>query len=94
MGIYRKERQLLEAKKRLEEMNSDSAESWYHHHFYEYKTLSANIVLARGMVESALARKESRGAHQRIDYSEKNDTQFKKSTNAVFLNNSICIEFN
>lgn len=42
-------------------MNSDSAESWYHHHFYEYKTLSANIVLARGMVESALARKESRG---------------------------------
>lgn len=94
MGIYRKERQLLEAKKRLEAMNNDTAESWYHHHFYEYKTLSANILLARGMVESALARKESRGAHQRIDYSEKNDTQFKKSTNAVFLNNSICIEFN
>lgn len=74
-------------------MNNDSAESWYHHHFYEYKTLSANIVLARGMVESALARKESRG-HIRESIIVKNDTQFKKSTNAVFLNNSICIEFN
>ncbi|WP_405111002.1 FAD-dependent oxidoreductase [Paenibacillus sp. FSL K6-1217] len=94
MGIYRKERPLLEAKKRLEEMKNETADSGYHHDFYEYITLSANILVARVMVESALARKESRGAHQRLDYSEKNDKQFKKSTNAVFLNNRICIDFN
>lgn len=94
MGIYRNERQLLEAKKRLEDMENETEDSWYHHDFYEYQTLSANILLARAMVESALARKESRGAHQRTDYGEKNDEQFKKSTNAISLNNSIYIDFN
>jgi len=94
MGIYRKERDLLEAKKRLEELQNLPEGAWYHHNFYEHQTLAANILLARAMVESALERKESRGAHQRTDYGEKNDNQFKKSANAIWVNNRISVSFN
>lgn len=93
MGIYRKERELLEAKKRLMEMQKVAADSGYHIHFYDNKTLTANILLARAMVECALERKESRGAHQRMDYCEKNDEHFKKTTKVRFVDKAISVDF-
>ncbi|WP_379129648.1 FAD-binding protein [Paenibacillus sp. sgz500958] len=93
MGIYRKERDLLSAQKRLEEMRSEAEDFCYHHHFYENQTLSANILLAKAMVECALERKESRGAHQRTDYCERNDKHFKRPTDVIFENKNISVAF-
>ncbi|WP_151732825.1 FAD-binding protein [Paenibacillus tengchongensis] len=93
MGIYRKERELLGARRRLAELEQRAAEARHPYSYYEDRTLYANLLLAKAMVESALERKESRGAHQRTDFSEKNDRQFKKPTNARVAGGSITVDF-
>ena len=65
MGIYRLESQLKEA---LENLNNIKTNDNY------YKTL---ILLAKACLMSAINRKESRGAHQRIDYPDR-DEDFEK----------------
>ncbi|GAA0389053.1 FAD-dependent oxidoreductase [Paenibacillus motobuensis] len=93
MGIYRKERELLKAKKRLEAMREEAGRVRHPCRFYETRTLDANLLLALAMVESALERKESRGAHQRTDFAEKNDGRFKKSSSALYDNKTVNIAF-
>ena len=62
--------------------------------YYECKRISAMILLAKCMIMSALERKESRGAHQRVDYQESDDKNYLKSTIAKYdVNKGVNIEF-
>ncbi|MBQ8305408.1 MAG: FAD-binding protein [Blautia sp.] len=51
------------------------------------------LLLARAILLSALSRRESRGAHTRTDYPERDDKQFRKTTAARFVNGEIQIGF-
>ena len=51
------------------------------------------VLLGRAMLECALARKESRGAHFRTDYPEREDRLFRKTTVAVCRDGTVSVSF-
>lgn len=51
------------------------------------------VLLGRAMIQSALARHESRGAHYRSDYPQRDDDQFHKTTIATYDGHGISISF-
>lgn len=51
------------------------------------------IALGRAMLLSALARRESRGAHTRSDFPRRDDGQYRKTTVAALRNGEITISF-
>jgi succinate dehydrogenase / fumarate reductase flavoprotein subunit len=56
--------------------------------------LAGNLpLLGRAMIMSALAREESRGAHLRSDFPERNDVDFCKTTVAVYDGENISVRF-
>ena len=77
LGIVRSEAEIKDGLSRLEEMKGTVAEPRYQ--------------LARAMLLSAENRKESRGAHYRIDYPDTDDI-YRKTTVATYSNGAIDIE--
>lgn len=81
MGIVRREETLGRGAEKLQELaqtlrrgkdpRTDAAQQLQ---------LQRRVELAAAMVESARARKESRGAHWRTDYPARDDVQFQKTT--------------
>ena len=60
----------------------------------EIRKLSGTLpLLGCAMLESALARKESRGAHWRADYPQRNDAVYCKTTVAHWNGQHIAISF-
>ena len=60
----------------------------------EIRKLSGTLpLLGCAMLESALARKESRGAHWRADYPQRNDAVYCKTTMAHWNGQHIAISF-
>ena len=68
LPIIRNEQDMLTAKAELEELIHSSNAAAEHR----------RLMLALAMVKSALNRKESRGAHKRSDYPDRNDEDFRK----------------
>ncbi|MDL2246296.1 FAD-binding protein [Methanobrevibacter sp. OttesenSCG-928-K11] len=60
---------------------------------YENINFKNQCLLAKALIESAIARKESRGAHTRSDFPETNDKDYKKTTIARYNGKSIDIHF-
>jgi len=83
LGIVRNESQLQDALNQLQQLANER----------NYNIRERNrLQLAKGMLLSALARKESRGAHYREDYPDK-DEQFRKVTVCSCENDTVNISF-
>ena len=81
MGIYRHENDLINALDELDDLNNHEIDAGGN--YYDYVKIKSLLRLAKACVLSALKRKESRGAHQRLDY-PKSDEAYEKMT---------CIDF-
>lgn len=82
-GIYREEAPLREACDKVAELRQRYHNLAIEDHSMVFNTqlfqaleLGAMLQIGEAMVHAALARRESRGAHQRLDFPERDDTQF------------------
>ena len=82
-GIYRQEGLLVEASAKLRELQERSEDVTLDDHSHTFNTelqsaleLGFMLDVAESIVECALQRKESRGAHQRTDYPARDDRNF------------------
>ena len=91
MGIYRNEETLREAMGQIEQLENEKIYS--HESYYEYVLIKSLIHLSKAFLISAINRKESRGAHQRIEYPEKSD-KYRKTTVIQEKNNEMIVSFN
>ena len=77
-GLKQAEIELNDLEEKTKDMNVPSFKE-YNDGLVTALEVISMIKLAKLIVQSALLRKESRGAHYRIDYPEKNDTEYLKS---------------
>jgi succinate dehydrogenase / fumarate reductase flavoprotein subunit len=87
VGIFRKEPALLEAKEKIQELKRrflrigiKQKDLFFNNEFIQYWELEGMLHLAEVIVEGALARKESRGSHFRLDYPERDDDHWLRHT--------------
>jgi len=87
VGIFRKESDLQRAKekikelkKRLQGVGMKQRTLPFNYEFIQYWELEGMLDLAEVIVEGALARKESRGSHFRLDYPERDDRNWLRHT--------------
>ncbi len=85
-GPVREEASLLEALKKIDRLSAESRnldlnqEIIFNRQVLDAVELNLMLPAARALVSSALERRESRGAHLRADYPERNDRQFRCHT--------------
>ena len=75
VSIIRDEASLMKANRRLEELYSALVPGRNPLVYYQVLNM---LTVARVVVQAALWRKESRGAHYRADYPERDDLQWQK----------------
>lgn len=87
VGIFRQEKGLLAARSKIEELKErfkhiklTHKELAYNFELVQYFDLESMLNLAGMIVEGALARKESRGSHYRLDYPKRDDQNWLMHT--------------
>nr|VFJ42263.1 MAG: succinate dehydrogenase subunit A [Candidatus Kentron sp. FW]VFJ50011.1 MAG: succinate dehydrogenase subunit A [Candidatus Kentron sp. FW] len=87
VGIYRTEEgmrktceKIADLRKRFANISLHDTSSVYNTNRLQALELDAMLMAAQCMAEGGLARKESRGAHQRLDFTERDDANFLKHT--------------
>lgn len=80
MGLIRSEKGLNAALAGVDELAEESRSLCGDGEAVEPALLRNQLTLGRAMLLSALARRESRGAHQRADFPQRNDAAFARTT--------------
>ena len=99
VGIVRKEKELQSAlsdikdlQKEFELMGLGDRSRVYNTNLVEFIKFKNTLELGESILESALKREESRGAHFRIDF-PKMDENFKKESVSQRIDDSLCVDF-
>ncbi|AZV46721.1 fumarate reductase (quinol) flavoprotein subunit [Nautilia sp. PV-1] len=100
VGVFREEATMLEAKEKLKELRKrykniklDDKGKLYNTDLQEAIELGHMLDYAMFIVEGAINRKESRGAHYREDYPKRDDEQFLKHTFAYLKDDEVEVEY-
>jgi succinate dehydrogenase / fumarate reductase flavoprotein subunit len=87
VGIFRKESALLASKEKIKELKKrflkiglNQKDLPFNNEFIQYWELEGMLQVAETIVEGALARKESRGSHFRVDYPNRDDEHWLRHT--------------
>lgn len=90
-GIYRSEdtltstcEKIVEVRDRYKDVMLEDKSSVFNTDLFQVLELGAMIECAQTVVVSALERKESRGAHQRLDHVKRDDVKYLKHSMAFF----------
>jgi succinate dehydrogenase / fumarate reductase flavoprotein subunit len=99
-GVFRTEELMREGLNKIQELQQqysqiylDDKGSCWNTEIVEALELRSLMVVGRMILESALNRQESRGAHFREDYPERDDTNFLKHTMAYYSPAGIDLQY-
>ncbi len=84
-GLAEADAKIVELLDRYKNINLADKSQWANTSFAFARQLENMLHLSRVVVGGAAARDESRGAHYKPDFPERNDTQFLKTTKAAFV---------
>ncbi len=100
VGIFRKESDLLSARMKAVELKQKVGKVGlkqrslgFNYELIQYLDLEGMVQLAGVIIEGALARKESRGSHFRIDYPERDDRNWLRHTLAFHTSDGPRLEY-
>jgi len=83
-GLKLADQKIVELIERYDKVNLADKSQWANTSFAFARQLKNMLELSRVVVQGALLRDESRGAHYKPDFAERNDEKFLKTTKASF----------
>jgi succinate dehydrogenase / fumarate reductase flavoprotein subunit len=92
-GLDEADAKIVELLDRARNINLSDKSQWANTSFAFTRQLINMLHLSRVVVQGARQRDESRGAHYKPDFPERNDAQFLKTTKASFVDGAPKIEF-
>jgi succinate dehydrogenase / fumarate reductase flavoprotein subunit len=92
-GIQKTDAKLQELLERYKKMNLSDRTKWSNQTLAFARELYNMLILARVITLGALARNESRGAHYKPDFPERNDAEWLKTTRAKWNNGQIQLTY-
>ncbi len=84
-GLAEADSKIVELQSRLRNVNLSDKSQWANTSFAFARQLDNMLHLSRVVVQGAALRDESRGAHYKPDFPERNDPDFLKTTRAAFV---------
>ncbi len=100
VGIFRKESDLLSAREKVRELKErikrvglKQKTLAFNHELVQYLELEGMLHLCEVIVEGALARKESRGSHFRLDYPDRDDEHWLRHTMASKTTEGLRVDY-
>ncbi len=92
-GLQDADAKIVELQGRYRKINLSDKSQWANTSFAFARQLWNMLELSRVVVQGALARDESRGAHYKPDFPERNDEKFLKTTKVSFVDGAPKIEW-
>jgi succinate dehydrogenase / fumarate reductase flavoprotein subunit len=92
-GLEEADEKIVELLDRYRNVNLSDKSQWANTSFAFTRQLYNMLELGRAIVQGAYLRDESRGAHYKPDFPERNDEKFLKTTKAYFKDNAPAFEF-